>query len=222
MHYSLPFSSRGMFRRTAVFIAVTLLSGCVTLGPIPDAAQPLAADWRHRGVLTTTPGAAPATWWSAFNDPVLDALVAQTLVSNLNLAQAGHRFRAARALVRPAAAQQRPQIVAGASRQRQQRLSGPGNIDLQRSELSPDGLLLREEGRSSGDWQAGFDAAWEINLFGRASAGVAAARAAAEGAEAEAEMARVSVVAEVVRSYVELRAASCAAIRTRIGRRTLP
>ncbi|CAM3842947.1 NodT family efflux transporter outer membrane factor (OMF) lipoprotein [Kerstersia gyiorum] len=207
MSYPPPFSLRGVFRRTSLFMAVALLSGCVTLGPLPDAAQPVAADWRNRGVLTTAPGADPATWWSAFNDPVLDALVAQTLGSNLNLAQAGHRLRAARSLVRPAIAQQRPQITAGASGQRQQRLSGPGNIDLQRSELSPDGLLLREEGRASGNWQAGFDAAWEIDLFGRASAGVTAARAAAEGAEAEAEMARVSVVAEVVRTYVELRAA---------------
>ncbi|MEN4559813.1 efflux transporter outer membrane subunit [Pantoea agglomerans] len=207
MYYPPPFSLRGVFRHIYLFTAVALLSGCVTLGPLPDAAQPVAADWRHRGVLTTAPGADPATWWSAFNDPVLDALVTQTLVSNLNLAQAGHRLRSARALVRPALAQQRPQIAASASGQWQQRLSGPGNIDFQRSELSPDGLLLREEGRSGGDWKAGFDAAWEIDLFGRASAGVTAARAAAEGAEAEAEMARVSVVAEVVRSYVELRAA---------------
>ena len=207
MHHSPASTLRRAFQHTPLFIAAALLSGCVTLGPLPDAVQPVAADWRHRGQLTTAPSADPATWWSAFNDPVLDALVARTLASNLTLAQGSHRLREARALVRPAVAQQRPHIGVIAGGQRKQRLSGPGNIDLQRSEMTPDGLLLQEESRSSGDWQAGFDAAWEIDLFGRVAAAADAARAVADGADAEMQMTRVSVVAEVVRSYVELRAA---------------
>lgn len=207
MRHPSSFLLHRVLKHASVFMTMALLGGCVALQPLPDAAPPVAADWRYRGALAATTDVDPAIWWSAFNDPMLDALVARTLASNLTLAQAGHGMRAARALVRPAVAQQRPQVAVGASGQRQQRLSGPGNIDLQRSEISPDGVLLREEGRASGNWQAGFDATWELDLFGRASAGADAARAAADGAEADMQMARVSVVAEVVRSYVELRAA---------------
>lgn len=192
----------------ALLAGASLLGGCVSLGPLPDPVQPVAAQWSNRNAVPDTPGIDPARWWAGFDDPMLDALVARTLAQNLSLAQAGHRLRAARAIVRPALAQRLPRLDANAGGHRQQRLSGPGNIDLNRSELRADGTpLLREEARASGYYQAGFDAAWEIDLFGRAAAAGDAARAAADGALADARMARVSVVAEVVRSYVELRAA---------------
>lgn len=192
----------------SLLLSMTMLSGCMTPGVLPDPAQPVAAEWRHRGALPVAHTVDPTTWWTAFDDAVLNDLVDRALRENLSLAQARHRLSAARALVRPALAQGRPEIKGAATGQRSQRLSGPGNTDLDRSYLGPDGNpVLVKEGRVSGNWQAGFDAAWEIDLFGRVASQVDRARAEVEIADADVRAARVSVVAEMVRSYVELRAA---------------
>lgn len=192
----------------SLLLSMTMLSGCMTPGVLPDPVQPVAAEWRHRGALPMAHTVDPTTWWTAFDDAVLNDLVDRALRENLSLAQARHRLSAARALVRPALAQGRPEIKGAATGQRSQRLSGPGNTDLDRSYLGPDGNpVLVEEGRASGNWQAGFDAAWEIDLFGRVESQVDRARAEVEIADADVRAARVSVVAEMVRSYVELRAA---------------
>ena len=67
-------------------------------------------------------------------------------------------------------------------------------------------MPLAQEERSIGYYQAGFDARWELDLFGRIAAATDAARASAGAAEADLRAARVSVAAEAVRAYIELRA----------------
>lgn len=191
-----------------LLLGVAMLSGCMTPGVLPDPAQPVALEWRHRGALPVAHTIAPATWWTAFDDAVLNDLVDRAIRENLSLSQTRHRLRAARALVQPALARGRPQVSGIATGQRTQRLSGPGNTDLGRSTLGSDGApVLAEEPRGAGNWQAGFDAAWEIDLFGRIESQTDRALAEVGIAEADVQAARVSVVAEVVRSYVELRAA---------------
>lgn len=187
---------------TAVVIAVAL-AGCVKLAPQPASVQPVAADWANRGTVPNAPSVDPAQWWRAFDEPVLDTLVAQTLAQNLTLLQARQRLHAARALVRPAVAQRLPQVGAGAEGRRQKRLSGRAESDFERN--VEDELQSPSGSRASSYFQAGFDASWELDLFGRLAAGEDAARATAGSVLAESQMARVSVVAEVVRSYVELR-----------------
>ena len=54
-------------------------------------------------------------------------------------------------------------------------------------------------------YDAGFDATWELDLFGRVRRGVEARRAELQGAEASLRDAQVSVIAEVARTYFELR-----------------
>lgn len=180
----------------------------MTPSVLPDPVQPVASEWRNRGALPVAPAIDPATWWIAFDDGVLNKLVERALRQNLSLAQARYRLRAARALVRRALAQGRPEIKGVVTAQRSERLSGPGNIDLDRSSLGADGTpILVEEERGTGNWQAGFDAAWEIDLFGRVKSQTDRALAEVGIAAADVRAARVSVVAEVVRNYVELRAA---------------
>lgn len=198
----------------ACLLSACLLAGCVSLGPLPDKSMPVLGDWARRGSVENALGTDPATWWGAFNDPVLDTLVAQTLAQNLSIKQSTYRLQAARALILPAFAQGRPQINAGVTARREQRLSGTGNLGTEGGEQrggnanSADNTsLLRAEPRASGYYQMGFDAAWEMDLFGRVAASGEAARSAAGVALADARIARVSVVAEVVRTYIELRGA---------------
>ena len=197
----------------SLLLSAIFLSGCVTPSVLPDPIQPVAPEWRHRGALPVAYTIDPATWWIAFNDAILNNLVDRALRENLNLSQARHRLRAARALVQPALAQGRPQVSGIATGQQTQRLSGPGDTDLEHSTLEPDGTpILVEEARGAGNWQTGFDAAWEIDLFGRVESQTDRALADVGIAEADVRAARVSVIAEVVRNYVEL----CAAQRRQI------
>ena len=150
----------------------------------------------------------PPRWWTAFEDAELDALAERALAGNLTLAQAAQRLKAARALSRSSAAQALPQIGLHGAAQRQHRLSGPhGANELSGAEAGQGELPLAQEERSIGYYQAGFDARWELDLFGRIAAATDAARASAGAAEADLRAARVSVAAEAVRAYIELRGA---------------
>ncbi|MGO4310740.1 efflux transporter outer membrane subunit [Pseudomonas sp. KB_15] len=189
----------------AAMVMATALAGCAKLGPQPESVQPVATDWVNRGTVPRAPSVDPAQWWRAFDEPVLDAVVAETLEQNLTLLQASNRLQAARALVRTTEAQRLPQVDATAEGRRQKRLSGPAESDFERT--LEDDLQPPAGSRTSSYFQAGFDASWELDLFGRLAATEEAARATAGSALAESRMARVSVVAEVVRSYIELRSA---------------
>lgn len=155
------------------------LAACagVVVPPLPR--EDLPAAWRNA---ERTGARAPDLhgWWKSFNDPRLDALVAGALHDNLDVQQATLRLRAARALASASGAPYRPQLAF-------RTLSTP----------TP---------QADADYfQAGFDAEWELGLFGRAQAGERIAAAQADSARAQLQAARVSLVAEVVRAYLQLR-----------------
>jgi multidrug efflux system outer membrane protein len=143
-----------------------------------------------------------ADWWRQFEDPVLDQLVARSLSSNLDLKIALARVAEARALFTDARLDQLPRVtVAGASTQAKQQQPGSGGARVETETYS-----------------AGFDAAWELDLFGRVRRGVEAAGAEAGAARADLRDAQVTVAAEVARNYFELRGAQA---RLDVARRNL-
>lgn len=132
-------------------------------------------------------------WWTALNDPALDALVARAALSNLEIQVAMARVREARAARGEVAAEALPEVDAAGSFSRDRRSENAVQGPFQ-SDVGPDNLF-----------QAGFDASWELDLFGRVRRGIEAADAEVEGAEEDERDALVSVIAEVVRNYAELR-----------------
>ncbi|KML58292.1 hypothetical protein VL15_13860 [Burkholderia cepacia] len=199
-------------RGIAWLVGVGMLSGCLSPTQLPDARQPVPADWRNRDESASAAAAAPADWWTLFRDPALDGLVATALSHNLTLAEAGYRLQAARAIARQAAAARLPQLDAIGELQRQQRVSGadgPGGFanETDGTDFQSGNVPFVPSDRASGYYQAGFDASWEIDLFGRLAAAADAARAGAGVAQADWRQARVTVIAELVRCYVELRGA---------------
>lgn len=132
-----------------------------------------------------------AAWWRAFEDPVLDDLVTRALDGNLDLRVALDRVREARALFSDARRDRLPRVTTGATYTRG-------------SQSFPQFNTGRVEVETT---QLGFDAGWEIDLFGRVRHGIEAAEATAGAAEADAGFARVTVAAEVARNYFELRGA---------------
>ncbi|HKE49072.1 MAG TPA: efflux transporter outer membrane subunit [Rhodanobacteraceae bacterium] len=160
-----------------------LLAACAA-APVPTAPDDAPAAWRHRPADEAALGPAPDLrgWWHAFGDTELDRLVERALAGNLMLQQARQRIVAARAMAGRSSTEFKPEVGAHTL-----------------AEPAPDS--------SASYFQFGFDAKWEFPLFGRGESIARIADADVGLAESDAMAARVTVVAETVRVYVELRAA---------------
>ena len=181
-----------------------LLTGCTTVGP--DYREPaMAVPERYA---SANPVAAPSeiefsTWWEAFGDPVLTALIRQALAQNLDIAAATARIREARALERAAGAAASPTLAADASATRQRISENAIPVVPGAGGGASGGFGL--PGQEFNSFRAGFDAAWEIDLFGRNRRSVEAASARTDAAVWSRRDAEVSVAAEVARTYFGLR-----------------
>lgn len=186
------------FRRTALvagFVAA-LLSGCTTVGPNYTGAPNAAPDAAARSGFVRAPEAstlAPASrWWESLGDPVLNHLVEDALASSPSLTSANARVAQSRASLAASKTAALPQINTSFAAPY---INVPGN------------LVGNGGGRDEiNAYNLGFDASWEIDLFGGTRRKVEAANARAEAAEAGAADARVTLSAEIARAYIGLRA----------------
>jgi NodT family efflux transporter outer membrane factor (OMF) lipoprotein len=194
---------------------IPTLSGC-TVGP--DYAPPaLTLPARYDGPVAAPAAAEPdlSDWWRQFKDPVLDQLVDRALSQNLDLASAAARLRAARLERAAALAAGKPTLGTsiGANNTRFSKnagLAGLGSLfGGGQNRGSSGGVAL--PGESISTFSAGFDASWEIDLFGGAKRRREAAGAQAEASEWQARDTEVAVTAELADDYLKLRAAQCEA-----------
>jgi len=190
------------------------LSAC-TVGP--DYRPPAVATPSHwTEPLPNPPGRDAeelAHWWRGFQDARLSALVERALRGNLDVQAADARLAAARAQSWAANAERWPSLNANSAYQRE-RIS-PNALkgilgSAQNSGVSgpSSGLLssLGPLGEPFNLFQAGFDSAWELDLFGGLRRKEEAAQANAQAAEEGRRGVRVSLSAEVARAYLELTA----------------
>ena len=189
-----------------LWLSLAILSGCM-VGPNfkrppttmpPDWAGPTA---ESRPV--TPADAELARWWILFDDPTLVSLIEQAVQSNLDLKQAEARMRQSRAARSVVAAGIGPTVDATGAYQR----SG-----------SAGGTNGKSEGNISNQYQAGFDAGWELDIFGGVRRGIEAADADLQAAMETRRDVMVTLTAEVARNYIDLRAFQ---ERIAIGRRNL-
>lgn len=175
--------------RLSALTSTLLLAGCISVGP--DYHRPVEAPVTLPGIDATHQSSAnfQANWWAQFNDPTLDALITRAAKNSPDLKIALARLNESRAQLGSARSQQWPDIETGASYTRS-REQTPGLSD-RRSTVSR--------------YQAGFDASWELDLFGGVRRSVEAARADAQAGEASLQDAQVSLFAEVARYYFDLR-----------------
>ena len=124
-----------------------------------------------------------AHWWRRFDDPLLERLVERALVAATDVQAAQARLRQARAQYEASAAVLRPSV------------GGHASAQVSDSERASPARLYR----------AGFDAAWEVDLWGGTRAGIAAADAEARAGAASLGQTRVSLAAEVAAAYFDLR-----------------
>ena len=173
----------------AALLAVAL-GGCAAVGP--DYSEPqlaVPAGWSAGTGTDAMDAVLLARWWHGFGDPVLDRLVADALAANLDLAQARARLREARARRGVAGAALMPSVDASLSGSRS-RSSGQ-----------------RGSGSTRELYSAGFDASWELDVFGGVRRSVEAAQADLEASVESLSDTRVSLAAEVALNYIDLRTA---------------
>ncbi len=189
------------------------LTGCaMTAGHAPPAPD-VPARWSESPGSSTPAATAMAPWWTTFNDAELDRLVERARQANLDLRLAQARVREARARRAIAGATLAPSIGATASVAREQESQNVPNP----LRVLPDGEVERP-GQPENLFQAGFDARWEIDLFGGARRSAEAAQADVEAATYEHGAVLLSLLAEVSKNYIELRSAQQ---QSRIARESL-
>ncbi|MEH6755888.1 MAG: efflux transporter outer membrane subunit [Parasphingorhabdus sp.] len=146
-------------------------------------------------------------WWRAFGDPLLNQLVAGAVANNADLEAAAARIEQARALRAVAVGGGRPNVAANSSATRSQ--SSENAIDL--SGLggggSGGGAPIGGIGSPQTIYSVGTSASWEIDLFGRVGRRVEAADARIGIAQEDRNGLLLTVIADTVQNYAELRIA---------------
>ncbi len=182
-----------LLTRAVLGASVLVSSACTTLGPdfeTPEA--DLLAVWDEQSQALEQDKLS-SEWWSVFSDPVLDRLVELSYQQNLPLQIAGLRIFEARAQLGIAIGQQYPQS---------QQLNG-NLTKIGLSENSPNFNSATEDSFTQAG--VGFDAAWEMDFWGRFRRGVESASANLGASIADYDNALVLLTSEVARTYVVLR-----------------
>ncbi len=193
---------------------ILALAGCA-VGPDYHRPQTPAPDdwraWRSGADALAVPvveNGLETDWWKPFGDPLLDRLVERARAASPDVRTAALRFAQSRVQRSTVAAQRGVQVDAVGSLDRQRQSEHAVStrlIDV----LSParHDELVGVLSEPVTVYQAGFDASWEADLWGRVARQLEAADARIAGSRAELQQVTLSVTAEVVRNYVELRAA---------------
>jgi NodT family efflux transporter outer membrane factor (OMF) lipoprotein len=173
--------------------ALSALVGC-SVGPNftkPEATAP--QEWRTYGdPRISTQTAVDSEWWKTFGDPTLDRLVELAYRQNLPLQVAGLRIVEARAQLGVLSGQQFPQLQVATGT-----AAAVG--------LSENAANVGSLDRNYVDYRLGFDAAWELDFWGKYRRAVESGAAGLLASVADYQSALVSLSAEVARTYVLIR-----------------
>ncbi|MGD8469784.1 MAG: efflux transporter outer membrane subunit [Desulfobacterales bacterium] len=193
-HHCKPFSQRECPWRVNLLAAVIVLvlAACAAVGPDYVPVEPKApSKWQTD--LEDGLNEAPlnpetmAQWWTTINDPQLTSLEQRAVKGNLDLQQARARIREARALRGISQAQLFPTVdtTVSITRNRSSESTGTGSTETL--------------------YAAGFDAGWELDIFGGLRRAVEAAQADLEASQQQLHDVLVSLLAEVALNYLEVR-----------------
>ena len=181
--------------RAALMAGTAVASGCMTVGPNYQAPTLELKPIGH--VQNAAESASLDTWWTGFNDAELDRIVARVRDENLDLAAALARVTQAHAAAQAAGAKRLPSGEVGVQ------------ADAEHQSLrSPIGQLASQQpgyNRDENLYDEGIGASWEADLFGGLRRGQEAAKAEAQAADAMHAGTRVTVTADAVDAYMQIR-----------------
>jgi NodT family efflux transporter outer membrane factor (OMF) lipoprotein len=182
-----------------------ILTGCVVGPNYQSPATKVPEHWSANSGKPNSAGALKS-FWASFEDPILTQLIQQAIDSNYDLKIAGERIRAAHDAVRVAAAADRPQIGIGAAAESRR--------ETQTIDWPPASPKYGEYPYYS----LGFDASWELDLFGETRRRKESAQAAADAAVETRRDILISLTAAVASNYLSIRATE---LRLQIARDNL-
>ncbi len=196
-----------MSRRTRLSSAAALLPamllGACAVGPNyhrptiqADAQQPFM---ESHGSPMLSGAALPANWWEMFQDPVLNRLIQDAFTYNTDIRQAVGNLRRARGALAEARAGRLPTTDLSASYARER----VGAATAQGQGIPGAGAAGGPSHVDFDYYQLGFDASYEVDVFGRVTRSVQAAHRDAQAAIAALDGARISIAAQVAQSYAE-------------------
>jgi len=176
----------------AIVLTAAALAGCAVGPDYREPEQSVHDQFSNASQPRIGSDEVVAQFWTLLNDPVLDRLVSDALAANKDLAQAVGNLQASRAAARLSGFDLYPTVTAGGiySRTHESSHQLPG---------------VTHDERTIDTYDVGFDATWELDVFGRVRRSNEATRADAGAAEATLRDAIVSVTAEVARNYCVLR-----------------
>ncbi|MFA6163643.1 MAG: efflux transporter outer membrane subunit [Methylobacter sp.] len=191
--------------RPVMLFITTLLSGCFAVGPDYQPPKiPVPQQWSETTVGTPSRAEQPDKWWKTFNDPVLDRLISDAIVSNLDLKLALERVKDARALRTATIATGLPSVDAKSNISRRF-----NNFSSSASQAGDTGSAIGGFGIGNqfiNIFQMGFDAQWELDFFGGIRRAVEAADATVDSEVENSRDVLITLLGEVARNYIELRA----------------
>jgi NodT family efflux transporter outer membrane factor (OMF) lipoprotein len=173
-----------------------VVAGCMKVGPdFEPPAPPEDRTWIEENNPKIDKGPVDnVSWWRVFNDPVINELVVTAYIENLTLQTAGLRVLEARARLGIAIGDQYPQV---------QEASGSLSVDS----LSKNAANGAGANRNFSSTSVGLDASWEVDFWGKFQRGIESADAQLGATIADYDDALVTLTADVVNSYILMRAA---------------
>jgi outer membrane protein, multidrug efflux system len=179
--------------KTAGFIALlaitSLLAGCAVGPDYMHPTTELPSRWSNEKGKRTPRPPVLAQWWRRLNDPVLDQLIEEAVQNNLDVAAAKARIREARASRRQAIGALFPEV------------SGSESATTNRTGAAASGAGVT----TYNQFEAGFDASWELDLFGANRRAVEAATYNVDASEEDLRATLLTLVGDVASYYVDAR-----------------
>ncbi|MFB9980091.1 efflux transporter outer membrane subunit [Mesorhizobium kowhaii] len=175
-------------RLLAPMLSAVLLAGCVVGPDYQMPILPMPANWSSQKPTKSAQPAQLSRWWQRLRDPMLNTLVDEAVAGNLDVATAKAKIREARASYRQSVGTLLPSV------------DGSGSVTRNKSAVATSG--------SSGiysEYQAGFDASWELDLFGANHRGVEAARYGLDASQEELRSTLLTLVGDVASYYAQAR-----------------
>ena len=196
-------SGRSLLKAMAALITPTILSGCILVGP--DYKRPKAVLSAKFKETQPAPGWSKAqpdmaaipkgTWWTIYNDPVLNELESQVSISNQNLKKYEAQYRNAQALVMAAQANLYPTLTGGLNFSR----------NSQGGTATSTSGTQYSTGRTRNTYAAQLSADWTVDIWGKIRRQIQEQVTAAQASAADLANARLSYQSQLAQDYFELR-----------------
>ncbi|WP_241234957.1 efflux transporter outer membrane subunit [Amphritea opalescens] len=198
----LPLANKALFNTVGMTVSILLLTGCA-VGPnfqSPSANTDAAVNvvnltnrQDYNDPYPVSNHQLSSHWWALFNDPALSNLIVRSQAANLDLQIMTSRIEQSRANLGITSAEGLPSLSSTTSYSRE-RISEKGRF-----------AALGAPTDSDNFWQLGFDATWELDLWGHIQRAEESATAAFKATLYDKEMFNISLAAEVARHYLQFR-----------------